>query len=51
MLPGPLGLLPQPGPYFELHLKRASLMEGTFRQLRAAHLNAIKKPLVVNILL
>lgn len=49
MLPGPLGWVEQPGPYFELHLVRASLMDGTFRQLGAAHPYALKKPLAVNI--
>ncbi|XP_049430285.1 probable E3 ubiquitin-protein ligase HERC3 [Epinephelus fuscoguttatus] len=33
--------------YFELKLKRASLWEGTFKQLAAAQLSALKKPLVV----
>ncbi|XP_034735089.1 probable E3 ubiquitin-protein ligase HERC4 [Etheostoma cragini] len=34
-------------PYFELKLKRASLLEGTFKQLAAADPSAYKKPLVV----
>ncbi|XP_018559610.2 LOW QUALITY PROTEIN: probable E3 ubiquitin-protein ligase HERC4 [Lates calcarifer] len=33
--------------YFELKLKRASLLEGTFKQLAVAHHTAFKKPLVV----
>ncbi|XP_070764278.1 probable E3 ubiquitin-protein ligase HERC4 [Enoplosus armatus] len=33
--------------YFELKLKRASLLRGSFAQLAAAHQNALKKPLVV----
>lgn len=48
LLPGPLAWVVQP--YFELHLVRASLMDGTFRQLGAADPNALKKPLAVNIL-
>ncbi|XP_044213219.1 probable E3 ubiquitin-protein ligase HERC4 [Thunnus albacares] len=43
-----LGLVAQANPpYFELKLKRASLLEGTFKQLAAAHPSALKKPLVV----
>ncbi|XP_078113864.1 putative E3 ubiquitin-protein ligase HERC4 isoform X2 [Sander vitreus] len=37
----------QENPYFELKLKRASLLEGTFKQLASADHNAFKKPLVV----
>ncbi|XP_062276832.1 probable E3 ubiquitin-protein ligase HERC4 [Scomber scombrus] len=33
--------------FFELKLKRASLMEGTFQQLAAAHSSDLKKPFVV----
>lgn len=36
-------------PYFELKLKRKSLLEGTFGQLAAAPLSELKKPLMVNI--
>ncbi|XP_037623787.1 probable E3 ubiquitin-protein ligase HERC3 [Sebastes umbrosus] len=36
-----------PSPFFELKLKRASLLEGTFKQLAGAHQSAFKKPLVV----
>jgi len=35
--------------FFELKLKRASLLEGTFKQLAAAHPSDFKKQLVVNI--
>ncbi|XP_067444973.1 probable E3 ubiquitin-protein ligase HERC4 isoform X2 [Thunnus thynnus] len=42
------GWVPQANPqFFELKLKRASLLEGTFKQLAAAHPSALKKPLVV----
>ncbi|XP_071362182.1 probable E3 ubiquitin-protein ligase HERC3 isoform X2 [Trachinotus anak] len=45
LLPGPFGWgFPS---YFELKLTRASLLEGTFEQLAAAHHSAFKKPLVV----
>ncbi|XP_042071918.1 probable E3 ubiquitin-protein ligase HERC6 [Haplochromis burtoni] len=41
-------LNPQSNPiFFELRLQRASLFEGTFRELEAAPHNACKKPLVV----
>ncbi|XP_044049752.1 probable E3 ubiquitin-protein ligase HERC4 [Siniperca chuatsi] len=41
------GWVPVSNPYFELKLKRASLLEGTFTQLTAAHHSAFKKPLLV----
>ncbi|KAG7229828.1 hypothetical protein INR49_012477 [Caranx melampygus] len=40
-------VITQPGSYFELHLTRASLMDGTFRQLGAANHYVLKKPLAV----
>ncbi|XP_039989978.1 probable E3 ubiquitin-protein ligase HERC3 isoform X2 [Xiphias gladius] len=46
--PGPCGWLPKPGSdFFELSLKRPSLLEDTFKQLAAAHHSAFKKPIVV----
>ena len=45
----PFGWVPETNPYFELKLKRASLLEGTFKQLAAADHSAFKKPLMVNI--
>ncbi|KAM7396239.1 hypothetical protein PAMP_019296 [Pampus punctatissimus] len=42
------GWVPQINPhFFELKLKRASLLEGAFNQLAAADHSALKKPLVV----
>ncbi|KAM7396240.1 hypothetical protein PAMP_019297 [Pampus punctatissimus] len=42
------GWVPQINPhFFELKLKRASLLEGAFKQLAAADHSALKKPLVV----
>uniref|UniRef100_A0AAQ5ZA97 HECT domain-containing protein n=1 Tax=Amphiprion ocellaris TaxID=80972 RepID=A0AAQ5ZA97_AMPOC len=43
----PYGFVPVLNPYFELNLKRASLLEGTFMQLGAAQHSSFKKPLVV----
>ncbi|XP_029290721.1 probable E3 ubiquitin-protein ligase HERC3 isoform X2 [Cottoperca gobio] len=42
-----LGWAFEPNQFFELKLKRASLLEGTFEQLAAAQHSAFKKPLVV----
>uniref|UniRef100_A0A3B4TDV0 Probable E3 ubiquitin-protein ligase HERC4 n=1 Tax=Seriola dumerili TaxID=41447 RepID=A0A3B4TDV0_SERDU len=47
MLPGPYGWVVQPESYFELKLKRASLLKETFSQLAAAHHSVFKKWLVV----
>ncbi|XP_028441208.1 probable E3 ubiquitin-protein ligase HERC3 isoform X1 [Perca flavescens] len=41
------GRVPETNPYFELKLKRASLLEGTFKKLAAADHSAFKKPLLV----
>ncbi|XP_034391869.1 probable E3 ubiquitin-protein ligase HERC4 [Cyclopterus lumpus] len=43
----PFGVIPTSTQFFELKLKRASLLEGTFKQLAAAHPSEFKKQLVV----
>ncbi|TNN55021.1 putative E3 ubiquitin-protein ligase HERC6 [Liparis tanakae] len=43
----PFGLIPASFRFFELKLKRGSLLEGTFKQLAAAHPSDFKKQLVV----
>ncbi|KAM6937862.1 putative E3 ubiquitin-protein ligase HERC4 [Xenentodon cancila] len=43
----PYGYVPVSKPYFELHLRRASLVEDAFAQLAAAHPTDFKKQLVV----